>query len=205
MAGFRDLHPMSVFLVDADAWEAARALADVHVCSQARALQIETYQIALRTGADLTGFPRAAGHYPQRPLSLAGSWAVATSANWLWWSNYTLAVLTEYTHRYERRHLAEDRVWWLFDRMGAPAAPGKLWPPPVPGEACADLDEVVRTSRILYDEENREATYTTRTPPAWMVRGSGARVIIDYEAEDLPSEGKGPAVTYNRARLLGAA
>jgi hypothetical protein len=206
---FRDLAPLSVFFLDADPFAAARALCDIHVCSQARALPIATCQIARELGVDVSGLPRKGGTYPDHALSLAGCWAASTVGNWLWFSNYALAILDEFEHRYGRRHASADYLEWLWAAMDAaracpPRGPRTL--PPVPGETCLDQAAVLAASRALYEEAASRATYTHRDPPAWMLWGAGGpALIIDHEAEDLPARSAGPAITFHRARLLGAA
>lgn len=136
----RDLSPLSCFFLDPRADIAAAHLTDRHVCSQCNALGRLWTQIGRILGIDMAGHPRQRGAYPDRPLTLAGSWAMISSANWDWFCAYTTWVFVEYRRRFGgaegRDHLSRDYVAWVWDQIAAldlTPQPGPLTIPPIRG------------------------------------------------------------------------
>jgi hypothetical protein len=134
----RHLSPLSCFYLDPNPRIAASWLEDHHVHSQAHALGRLWTQIARDLGVDLTDHPRPRGAYPDRPLTLAGSWAMMTAGNWFWFCAYTTWVYAEYRSRYPGRgdHASRGYVSWCWDSMVAlnlTPPPGPLTIPPVRG------------------------------------------------------------------------
>ena len=136
----RLLSPLTFFFLDPLPREAARLLTSAHITSQGRALGIAWTQIARELGVDLSNHPREKGAYPDRPLTLAGNWALATRANWTWFQDYTTWIFAEDCKRRERRtgkrteHKSRDYTAWCRRQLeGLGPVDGDLTTPPVPG------------------------------------------------------------------------
>ena len=151
-----DLSPLSCFYLDPHPKVAAGWLTVHHLRSQAHALGRTWCQIARELEVDLGDHPRSRGAYPDRPLTLAGSWAMATQENWHWFAAYTAWVYRLYERSTGRSHGSRAYVEWCWDALDAAdvwVSPGPLTVPPIRGLAAGVLTEqaaVLKAARRVY-------------------------------------------------------
>lgn len=94
---------MNIFLLDYDSKKAVEYLANTHVVK----MTLETSQV-LCSPFEPGSAPYRRTHY-NHPCCV---WARESYDNYMWLIDYGMAIASEYTHRYGKRHKSQDVIEW---------------------------------------------------------------------------------------------
>jgi hypothetical protein len=155
---------MNIFYLDEDVEKAARGHLDKHVVK----MPLETAQI-LCTACHLNGV-KDVPYKETHKKHPCVKWAAESKENieWLW--TFGMALCEEYTHRYEKTHACEGKVFeWFSKKEPLTAFPKKRktkHPMAMP-EQYKSSDPVDSYRRYYREEKRRIAEWTKRDPPEW--------------------------------------
>lgn len=158
---------MNVFMLDTSPDACAQAHIDTHVVK----MPLEGLQL-LCSAHWQTG-----GEAPYRSTHAGHPWSVWTRAsldNYRWLLEHVMALLSEYTHRYERQSKMDDVLLWCIEHEPA-IPPIGLTPMPLcfgPGDhgRHAPIEQAVAEYRRYYRETKSQlarVTWTRRDVPEW--------------------------------------
>ena len=160
---------MNIFYIDEDPKEAAEMLCDKHVvkmilesaqmlCTAHRVLDGDTH-------ADLIGLYKST--HKNHPCSV---WTRSSIANYMWLYSHMLALMTEYTYRYNKHH-ATERLIELLKKppiVLVETEYKKFAPPPQCMPDHCKNDDTVKAYRKYYISEKADiARWKSRIIPYW--------------------------------------
>ena len=155
---------MNIFAVHYDPVEAAQSLRDNHVVK----MVLESAQI-LCTVAHHYGLP--APYKPTHQDRPCFIWACQSHSNAEWLYHHAIALCSEYTHRYGRRHKSQNVIEAIGPAVIATLPLGPLTPfAQVMPDECRREDPV-EGYRVYYRQHKLPAPYTNRQMPVWAAVG----------------------------------
>lgn len=154
---------MNIFYLDHDIQKAAQAHFDKHIVK----MPLETAQI-LCTACRLNNIdaPYKATHKSHPCVE----WAAESMENLRWLAKFGQALCEEYTHRYDKIHACEEKVFdWFRDKRPDCWFPRDGWTlPPLAMPNKYKIGHPVEAYRLYYVMEKEDlAEWTNRDSPDW--------------------------------------
>jgi len=152
---------MNIFAVDQDPVAAAQALHDQHVVKMVLESAQMICTIVRKFGHD-TPYKPTHAHHP------CVVWAARSNRNAHWLYRHAMALCTEYTHRFGRRHKSQDVIETFGPLMVMCCWEGRLeaFAQAMPDD-CKRADPVDGYRTYYRQHKLASARYTNRQPPAW--------------------------------------
>lgn len=164
---------MNIFIVDYDPWKAAESLVDRHVVK----MILESAQMLSTThrlcDGDENGVLNDEREEPLYRITHKNhpctKWVMSGAQNYLWLVKHWLALMSEYEHRYGKKHACERLRAFLI------APPEKIyeWSTPYPcamDESYKISKDVVENYRNYYNMgKSHLFKWTKRNPPEWVI------------------------------------
>jgi len=94
-------------------------------------------------------------------------WTRSNRNNYEWLYKLWRSLCNEYTVRYERIHLTEQKLYSLLEKTPINIANGPFSDPPLAMPDYCKLDDVVESYRNYYNKEKSFAKWTKRDIPEW--------------------------------------
>tara|TARA_R100001510_G_C7602652_1_gene168754 strand:- start:408 stop:911 length:504 start_codon:yes stop_codon:yes gene_type:complete len=158
---------MNIFYLSKDPIEIAKQLCDKHIVK----MPLESAQMLSTAWWSKTSFKESKNvlkniYKPVHVGHPSTVWTMQTEGNYLWHYDLLVAMLNEYSRRYNKVHASSELLELLKE---SPVKGGEFYPPPqcMPDEyKCKDPIEAYRNYYI--NEKARFAKYTKGTAPQWL-------------------------------------
>ena len=164
----RNVKEMNIFYLSRDPKEIAKQLCDKHIVKMPleSAQMLSTSWWAKTKYNDETKFVLKQIYRPVHIGHPSTVWTMQTEANYLWHYDLFVAMLDEYSRRYNKVHGSSKLLELLKE---SPVEGGEFYPPPqcMPDEYKTE-DTILAYRNYYINEKARFARYTNGTAPEWL-------------------------------------
>ncbi len=99
-------------------------------------------------------------------------WVMESSENYRWAYSLFMELCREYTHRYGKVHMCEQKLWMALGNLPKNIPEGPMTPMPLAmgsNPECINHDDVMGSYRHYYatKKERFKMVWTNRTQPTW--------------------------------------
>lgn len=152
---------MNIFILDSDPVIAAQMQCDKHVVK----MTLESAQL-LCTAHQILDGPSPNLYKPTHKNHPCAIWVRKSHSNYLWLYRHFIALATEYTYRYGKVHLCEQKFREVLKTPPKAIAFGEL----TPFAQCVEEkipDNPILAYRNYYNAKDIDKRWTKREKPEW--------------------------------------
>ena len=175
---------MNVFYLDKNTWECAKMHCDKHIVkmiieyaqlmSTAHRVLDGTQYTEIQNGRKIKRWRHGRDNYEQLLYKAShishpsAIWVRNSASNYNWLYRLWVGLCCEYTHRYGKIHLTENKLYDIINNTPLNIPIGDFTdPPPAMPDYCK-LDTSIKSYRNYYlKEKKRFAKWTKRNIPLW--------------------------------------
>lgn len=155
---------MNIFLLDYDLQLCAQYHCDKHIVK----MPTETAQLlssAYYSTSEEHLAPYKRSHY-NNPLAI---WCRSSIENWMWLSNFGIALYDEYQYRYDRSHQGGEAIKYMLQHPPSLQSRKFEYPPQSMPDQYKDVDPVIAYRAYYNGEKYHLFHWTKRQIPPWVI------------------------------------